>query len=509
MNAHLRNFLDLFFIMNDEAQRNGAVAPRQLSELDKPYQKGNLDQPVKLEPPSVAAGSLEAQVRDWAALDGYMWREKQSAWEVIHAQMISKAEPVLQEPPVEIPKAGADTESDRMRLERLGEIRDRIQPRLDSANEQGRLERLGITLRGASLMIWIGWLCVTALGWVFSWMLERIVQQGKSSSPAGQSVNDIVALFVASFSKLRDRLIQAFPGYEGYEWMIIILGIALVLFAILAYLHAQRLSGQFQSIESALDIATQGATTPAFEKNLGHYEASPPRVSKRKAKWLIIAVILGLLGFGILLSAVQQGYNTISFIMLGYSLAAVTAAVMMIVVHYTMRRLDNNLENQRYLPDWLYKTLVGVTLGVLVMLLTSLVILTGWAEDFPSALAVFSIGAFLLLGTAALAAGQIHLNIFRNENRWIGVRAQIDRRIHDLQEAIDRPIKEAQNARREQGARKRQAAVEKARIQHELERMRQIFEEAYNRGRTARELQEQRLAREATFRTPALMPALE
>jgi ABC-type multidrug transport system fused ATPase/permease subunit len=363
--------------------------------------------------------------------------------------------------------------------------------------------------RGGALMVWIGWLCVTALGWVFSWMLERIVQQGKSSSTAGQSVNDIVALFVASFSKLRERLIQAFPGYENNEWMIIILGIALVLFAILAYLHAQRLSGQFQTIESALDIATQGATTPAFDKNLGHYEASHPRVSKRKAKWLIIAVILGLLGFGILLSAVQQGYNTISFIMLGYSLAAVTAAVMMLIVHYTMRRSDGNLENHRYLPDWLYKTLVGATFGVLIMLLASLVILTGWASDFPSALAVFAIGAFLLLGTMSLAAGQIYLNIFRNENRWIGVRAQIDRRLHDLQEEIDRPIKEAQSARREQEARKRRAAVDKTRIQHELARMRHIFEEAYNLGRTAHEFQKDRLAREAASRTQTVMPAVE
>jgi len=518
MMKYVKKFFNLFYpvIKDQNNQPNRAKATNGNGQRlnFSPAAEGPeriIEVQATVEAAPVVARSLDEQVRDWAALDGYMWRDKKQAWDVISARIISKVEPGVQEELIEIPKIGAETQVDRDRLEHLNAIRDRILPRVDSANKQSeRLEQMGITFRGASLMVWIGWMSVTALGWVFSWMLERIVQRGQSSPPiadsslpptadpsltppAGQSVNDIIALFAASFSKLRERLIDAFPGYQGHEWIVIILGIVLVLVAILAYLQAQRLAGQFQTIESALDIATQGATTPAIDKNIGSYETSNPKTTKRKAKWLIIAVVLGLLGFGILLSAVQQGYNTISFIMLGYSLAAVTAAIMMLILHYTLRLGDRTQENQRFMPTWLYKMMVGVTFSVLMMLLISLVILTGWADDFPSALAVFSIGIFLLFGTTALAAGQIYLNIFRNENRWIGVRAQLDRRLHDLQEAIDKPIKEAQEARRKQEERKRQAAFEKARVQHEEKRMYHIFEEAYNRGKTARELQEHRL----------------
>lgn len=486
-----------------------------------------IDVQATLEAAPIVAKSLDEQVRDWAALDGYMWRDKQQAWDVISARIISKIEPGVQEQLIEVPRTAPETQAESKQREHLETMMGEIGPRLASANKQSeRLQSMGITFTGASLMVWIGWLCVTALGWVFSWLLERIVQRGQSSPPnvgvnsppsadpaspsnVGQSVNDIVALFVASFSKLRERLIQAFPNYEGYEWMVIILGIALVLVAILAYLQAQRLAGQFQAIESMVDIATQGGTTPPADKTISSFEVSNPKITKRKAKWLIIAVVLGLLGFGILLSAVQQGYNTISFIMLGYSLAAVTAAIMMLILHYALRLGDRNQDNQRFLPEWLYKTIIGVTFSVLLLLLVSLVILTGWAKDFSSALAVFSIGVFLLFGTTALAFGQICLNIFRNENRWIGVRAQINRRLHDLQEAIDKPIKEAQEAKRKQEERKRQAAFEKARVQHEEKRMYHIFEEAYNRGKTAREFQEHRLRGVALPGPRALVAALE
>lgn len=449
--------------------------------------------------------SWDEQVKNWAVTEGYLKHDKKAAWDTIKARIESKAEPDDPEPPIEIPTTAPESESDKIGRQRLIEIKDKIQPRLESANAQARrLERMGITLNGTKLMIWFGWLCVTALGWVFSWMLERIVKAPKPpDGTTAYSINDIVALFVVSFTTLRDKVIKAYPDYVNYEWLVIVLGIVMVLSAIFAYLHAQRLSGKFQSIGTAIDIYAQGGA--GSDDYLGDHKKSNKKSDKeedlasgRKAsKWLIVAVILGLLGFGILLSAIQQSYNTISMIMLGYSLAVVVVAVMMLVVHYTLRRMDSDLENQRYLPDWLFKTLIGVTLGVLAMLLISLVLLAGVTSDFPSILAVFSVGTFLLLGTAALAVGQVQHNIFKNEIYWIHVRAQIERRLQKLQHGIEKPMREAEEVKKKQDERNRKAAAEKAKLQREVEQIKTVFEEAYNRGMNTRELQEQGFSKRA------------
>jgi hypothetical protein len=483
MNKRARVFFDLFIPMKNGDNTQTAVGYEKRSE------------PYKIEEQPTTTTSLEEQVKDWAITEGYLQHDKKEAWDTIKARIESKAEPYISETPVEIPASVPELESAKLKRQRLEEIKKKIQPRLDSANEQSRnLERMGVTLLGTRLMIWFGWLCVTALGWVFSWMLERIVKKAQQAQGQTEySINDIIALIVASFALLRKKIIAAFPGYVDYEWFAIILGIGFVVAAIIAYLQAQRISGQFQSIENAINLAAQGETTPEIDKETGTYRYNR-RLSRKKSKWLILAVGLGLIGFGILLSAIEQSYNTISMIMLGYSLAVVTAAVMILVVHYTLRRADDNSKNQHYLPDWLFKTLVGVTLGLLVMLLVSLVLIAGVASDFPSALAIFSIGVFLLLGTAVLAVGQIQHNVFKNELYWIGVRGQLDGRLHDLQEEIEKPIIEAKKVQKEQEDRKRKAAEEKVKIQRELDRMRIVFEEAYNRGRNTRELQEKRIS---------------
>jgi F0F1-type ATP synthase assembly protein I len=186
----------------------------------------------------------DKQIRDWAAIQGYMRRPKEETWNIIEAQLKEQAER-LQMPPIEPLQP---SRSDEMDKERLEEIKKEIEPRYLAAKDQAQqLENVGVTRQSSRLMLRVGWVSVGALGWVFSWLLDRILSSGTQP----EKINDILTLFVKGFSNLTQRFEAILPS-GIVEGILLSFGLILLIVAVYAYVKAQRLSGQLLSIERML-----------------------------------------------------------------------------------------------------------------------------------------------------------------------------------------------------------------------------------------------------------------
>lgn len=453
------------------------------------------------------------RIRDWGSIQGYMKRPKEQGWKTIESKYATQLQLLEQEEPEET----LENERENYYLllqNRLKEIKGQIKPRLEMANKQAdKLLELGVTPNGARLMMWIGWIGVAALGWVFSWILQQVIDKAQSSpgqpssgsSNPGDSVNDIFTLFVRGFEDIQVKILAAFPGLAAYKWVFPVIGILMTLTAIVSYLMAKRVSGDFKPIEDVVDIVAHGTAKPddkrftKIEKNLKDSQHSEEYVAKEKSKWFIIAIALGLPGIGILLSSIQQG-SSLSIILLGFALAAMVVSAMMLIVHFTFKQVswqENQPLSEWIVPKWFFKTISIVTFSLLSVLFLSLLLygFSGSADviikRIANDIAVLAIGVFLLTVMVTLALGIIYNNIFKNENHWIMVKAQIDRRLRniELQKAI--PKVRIEKKKREKFDQKQLA---KAKIIEEIERLKHIYEQAYEIGFNARTLQENRLS---------------
>ncbi len=502
MNQRWKSFFDMFLPMNNKNEAE-SIEVYELEEV-MPTQNGARNAPFVS--PTEKLITFEERLRDWGALAGFMNRSKEESWKIIADRFKSQLS-LLEEQKIaeEIPdtdgEEGPRENSEGQLRIRLEEIKKRIAPTMTAAKEQGdRLRNMGMMPEGARVMVWIGWMAVAVLGWFYSLILQEVIEQParaeSSATNAVTSVNDIIALFVLGFAEIKTKILEAYPSMSGYEWIFPTLGIVLIIVAITCYLMYQRSSGDLKSIENALDIIAHGSPTPDTrgpgkkDKKNRKSQRLEELQQSRRSRWLMLAVIFGLPGFGLLLSSIQKNYS-LSMILIGYVMAALSAGVMMLVIHYSMG--ESLKEDRQLLPDWLVKTIVIATLTLFGLIFIGLFLqlaLDQIHHQFPRYLVIFALGCFLLGGMAVLAVGTIHKNIYNNESYWMRVEGQLDRRLRNI---------ERQKARRIESEEKNIANLEdtqwkeKSRIETDLGRFKTIYEQAYEIGSDARILREQRL----------------
>ncbi len=361
---------------------------------------------------------------------------------------------------------------------RLEAIKASIQPRLEETDERvDRFNRLGVTRNSTRLMIVLGWISVTTLGWVFTWLLDRSLR----SMDTDLHATDILTLFLRSFRTLGDRLGRAAPYFP--DWVMLALGIVLIIVSVLTYLNAQRLAGRFRSIENM--IAMLAGTGVGGPRNMkvtpSRHRGTELKAQRRSVVWLMAAGVSGVLGIGMTLGAIDGEYH-LSVVLLGYGLAAAAVLSAFFWVAHNQAGKDGVSNSPatgtpistKPLLRWLFVAIGAFAIAVLICAFEP-------ARVIGEMMCVLSVGCFLGLAILGLAVAEVQNNAFLERDYLMRLRIQLERRILGQANNVFKTLR--RRARRIESAREKARDVRRRTNQLWIE-----FEAAYEIGRVAREL---------------------
>lgn len=356
----------------------------------------------------------------------------------------------------------ADEVLRRYANERLEQIRPAIVERLQMADRQthfllGRLSTPG----AARFLVWMGGLVVTSQALMLGTLLEPLLRSAVApgrNTPA--PIQDVITLFVVSFSRLHDELVTTFPYMADHDWPWVGLGIVLLLSALLIHLRSQDSRGR-------LDLAELLQVNPNIlpdvpgpnrlsEMNLPSHAR---RENRRAQLSRAITYVLFLTGTSMLLSTGRSEFM-IAATILGTAITFVTTGLELMAVHsYLGRRgeADQSLAPSRF--EILCVTLPAA--GLIVLLIPYALL----SQDTGTLRAVaYGVITFLLFGGGMMfGVGWATLQAHRNWRYWNTAMNELVARVaYNLQpptlpiepDAQDKP--DPSNAREE---RKRRATV--------------------------------------------------
>lgn len=415
------------------------------------------------------------RIRDEGASYGYAGYDMEKGWESIEHSIAHPIEKDVLNENEDRDEFITGFESELKK--RLDTIRTDVCAKLQAVNtEVKKLDKRNFTSFGSKLMIWIGWLSVTSLGWVFSWILYKLIQNQTYTGDSLYVINDIVALFVKSFNDLNKLLVQTYPAIENYQWLILLIGIVMVLIAIIAYLNVQKLNGEIKIVENVIGLFAQMPSN--YEEDVQNEKKEHKHTNLQRAFWIIVVIGFGLPGFGILLSSINSDYS-LSVMILGYSMAAIVIAVMMLILHIHYEKIMSS-DDKLLFPRWIINLLIYSTFSLLAILLICLIFVNN--ENliyYVQCIAVSCIGFYLTLGTFILALGIICNNIYRTETHWQLVLGHIDLRMRHLEAKIDKRIEELKERKRKV---KEKLNIEKTRLSY----YKRVYVDSYKLGDSAR-----------------------
>lgn len=387
-------------------------------------------------------------------------------------------------------------------IERLQEILKEIKPRQGNASKcVEELNKIGMNRSATRLLSWVGWLSLPALGWAYSWLLERGLRQATTSSKDSNVVNDVIGLFSNGFGMMFEKLGKAIPFSDQHDWIFIAMGLILTIVGLFFYLKGQpveKLPKLFSHGPDGISLLSEQYQNPLKLDTQDKKEKIGPNNSKKRPKrfelkdlaeyifgsslmepsWLNrpksrqtyinTAILFGLPGLGIVLSFLNRE-RSLAITLVGFAMAAVSAVVMIFLFRKKQGPVES--ESSIQLPTWFRKFMLSIAVATFLGFL--FVVVWQKTNDGPAAAFVVIIaGLFLLLGSTALALGEVYRGIYASESYWLGLQRQLNQRIIKCRSKI-LEIQEKQKEVKEE--------VEKQWVLIQLE-----YENAYNIAARAR-----------------------
>ena len=421
---------------------------------------------------STETGSPDASVRtyrDYGAVVGYYDREFEEGLDLVTLEFNAPEKVTTEIPALPTPDTGL-TDAESLEVERLDGILAAISARQQEAsNRVDRLHGFGIREGNTHLLLAIGWAAIAGLGLSLGSIVDLVNERALGS----ERFVDAVSLFVNSFKRLRDLLARSFgTGFEQFEWVWHLAGLALVLFSIIAYLRAHRASALHSTIGTLMTGQSAGSETI--------WEAHD-MTSRRAQYWGIAAVLAGLPGIGILMSP-NQSAQTVSSFVLGYALAgAIAGAIVLYADHHAP---SSTYVEGATLAKWLPRAFFASLAGVAVCFFLAQILLSVWPL-LSAALITLSLITTLAIGLVCLAVGQSRKSIFVTERNFFHVQ-------RDMAASKNRILERSAERHRREREALRNLALEAERTERDRASRKAArvaeYEEGYRIGQIARKL---------------------